>query len=114
MNWARGLFRLWVVATVLWFIICAAAAAIFGPSSWDDFKCAIGVYDAWCDSRRDVLPTRITLLVIVAVPAIVLAMGASLLWAMSGFRRQPSRSASPLRLDPGSRRDPPLNSKPEP
>jgi hypothetical protein len=59
----RGLFRLWLVGTIVW------AALIFLASS------------------RDTRPEAATLTVEAAFvpPAIVLVVGAMLIWAVSGF-----------------------------
>jgi hypothetical protein len=69
MNWKGGLFRLWLIVSVLW----AALGA------W------VLVQNA---QRHGVTPEQIQsiILVIVGPPLAVLFFGAALLWALGGFK----------------------------
>jgi len=54
MNWPRGLFRVWVVASVLWAI---GYAWYFWHECWlqsdtGDYWCFTGDFDAWTEPLR--------------------------------------------------------------
>ena len=75
MNWRRGLFRLWIVGSVLFVIAVAficyseiksdAEVGIGGPAPWTILAMCAGIA--------------------FGIPLAVLALGASLVWAFSGF-----------------------------
>ena len=68
-NWSRGLFRLWVVASVCWEVFWLGALWIEGPRGAD--------------------PT-IILLIFFGAPASLLIFGGLVRWAIGGFR-EPER-----------------------
>jgi hypothetical protein len=94
MNWARGLFRLWLILSVLWI-------GGVGWVTWKDFPddwvrvCEQGEPPISClppgfviDPRpwwADPAIHRGIVLAVVA-PAFVLALGSALVWAFRGFR----------------------------
>jgi len=79
MNWRHGLFRLWIVGSVLFVIAVAfisyterpnrpltdAEVGIGGPAPWTILAMCAGIA--------------------FGIPLAVLALGASLVWAFSGF-----------------------------
>lgn len=64
LNWKRGLFRVWVAGTVLFWLFCA--------------------YVLWVENGR--LPPLFVFLVPFAVLLCVLAVWFSLKWVFSGFK----------------------------
>ncbi len=88
MSWARGLFRLWVVATVLWI---AGAVAL----NWTEISCKLGSSaDAkpWeryrCGPFDDLIPFnwQNSALVLGGPPLLLLLLGSLFYWAIRGFR----------------------------
>jgi hypothetical protein len=79
MNWRRGLFRLWIVGTVL-FVIAVAFI------SYGDIK---GEFDAVAYVIEPTPAPWETLgwwaAIAFGIPLAVLVLGASLVWAFSGF-----------------------------
>jgi hypothetical protein len=68
MRWKRGLFRLWLVASFLWVALMALRTAHDDvPPSLEDW-----------------------ILVLATPPIVVLLIGWSLAWALSGFRNRDS------------------------
>jgi hypothetical protein len=70
-SWSRGLFRLWVVATICWEAFWLGVLWIEGP-------------------RGD---PAIILFVFFGVPAGLLILGALIRWAIRGFRDTESRDS---------------------
>lgn len=63
MRWKRGLFRLWIIFSALWV-----------APMW------------WLMADEDIaLPLRDWILLVLAPPLVVLVIGLSLAWALSGF-----------------------------
>jgi hypothetical protein len=92
MNWPRGLFRIWVVASVLW----AIGYALY---FWDscgivdgDYWCSIGELDDWTMSLRHFgwRQYLYNLGWAFGVPILVLLIGSAayavLQWIVIGFR----------------------------
>ena len=100
MSWKRGLFRLWVVCSLLWFVVttpvvidffsdrqflqtasekaeCEAARAQ-GSSSWSCFARERKVW-RW--------PPWWALAIEAAVPLVLLGLGATTYWVAVGFKR---------------------------
>jgi hypothetical protein len=81
MNWARGLFRLWLVASVLWIF----AWIVLG---WSTLGCFLLHPGPWCDyddSRNLIGLAAIGL----GTPVFLFFLGWALLWAFRGFHRAP-------------------------
>ena len=80
MNYRRGFFRAWVLLTVLWVV---GVAYVSGPDLYPEFKLIgpPGTHDPWDSLLRS---TAVAFL----PPLALLALGAMLGWAFSGFRRQ--------------------------
>jgi hypothetical protein len=87
MNWTRGLFRFWVLGSVLWVLFVGSTI------DWTDWTTTLGCSSAasgpWCDYRSlrrlDVLITAL------GYPLAAFASGAALLWAIRGFNNTASR-----------------------
>jgi hypothetical protein len=87
MNWARGLFRTWSVASLLWLAIWTVlewrwlsckVPAIARAGPWESYRCnPFDEFDPWEDF---LLPALLP-------PLILLVVGGLLLWAVRGFRR---------------------------
>lgn len=73
MNVRRGLFRLWIVLTAVWAVFVVALV-------WQPF-----VATEQFEARRDLLQFAAGMFAV--PPAVVLALGAALFWALSGFVR---------------------------
>jgi hypothetical protein len=84
MNWSRGLFRGWVVVSVLWLATVGAAfaAAWIEAASWD--AVAPRVVAETAAERRDRLMGWAALAL--APPAALLALGLVGAWVARGFR----------------------------
>ena len=83
MRLARGLFRLWIVAFVLWTIFWAATL---------DLSCVLS-RGPWCEYRGPRIGIMVAMgmdtrgaVIVFVFPFIVLAIGAALVWAFRGFR----------------------------
>jgi hypothetical protein len=76
MNWRRGLFRLWLVSSVVW---CAGVGWL-AYASWSDIQ---------KNTFADLIPFPWLSYVVTAIgaPAISFALGWSCLWIAAGFRR---------------------------
>jgi hypothetical protein len=86
MNWSRGLFRLWLVLSVLWIgrILWIREQCFYGP--W------IGRQEPdlwWCkDPMADPVASYLEeITTSLGPPIVVLALGYALLWSLKGFRR---------------------------
>jgi hypothetical protein len=77
MNWRVGLLRLWLVATAIWFVIVVGFA-------WSVYPYGFTTFYNLFDWAGDTLPGLAGWLFI--PPIAVLAAGASLAWALHGFR----------------------------
>ena len=89
MNWRRGLFRLWIVGSVLFVIAVAVisyseikaefeAAKLLTQADLGDFAALVPAPYPWTI-------LGIWASIAVGIPLAVLALGASLVWAFSGF-----------------------------
>jgi hypothetical protein len=80
MMLTRGLFRLWIVTTVLWIGFVAVGAVVTMPTEPN------GPPNL---SQPTLYERAVERAVVMAVlpPAFVLALGASLIWAFRGFRK---------------------------
>jgi hypothetical protein len=85
MNWTRGLFRLWIVGTVLWVAYIGMTVALpawreahCDPS--DDPFCGLGPKSQH-DGVWDLANTALD------PPLVVLAIGSVMVWAFRGFRK---------------------------
>jgi len=81
MNFSRGLFRLWLVASVTWILI----------AGWSNrVDCAFGSLSApWCRGYAhdpyalgSALPIQA---IVFGVPILALVIGTALLWVIRGF-----------------------------
>ncbi len=92
MNWERGLFRLWLLVSVLW------VAAVIGLASFIeiDLACLFSIKPA-CPFRPGSLAGMMTTasgynyfgwVFTLGPPAGVYLLGRTLLWIGRGFRRQ--------------------------
>jgi hypothetical protein len=87
MNIGRGLFRLWLIASVVWVGACLLRF---------DFSCFFGSYP-WCEwwmlhrvhyyfsSNNEYVET---LALTFGVPIVAFIIGAAILWAVKGFQRE--------------------------
>jgi hypothetical protein len=77
----RGLFRLWIVASVLW--VCGAILWVH-----NDF-CDFWSLPLWCGGFWD-FRTEVQLQILLEIfgpPIAVFFLGLALIWAMKGFQR---------------------------
>ena len=85
MNWRHGLFRLWLVATLgwmaIWFILVSIACHRHPDGRMNCETLSSHWIAEWIDRTRW---TYLTIgLVGFAIPALLLVIGASLVWARS-------------------------------
>ena len=109
MNWARGLFRIWIVAAVAWVAFVVFQTATHWPSgptepmvltdrifqfeqwSYPEFAKGALTREQQAAYGRDATVYALTALSFAAIPpAIVLAIAAVLAWIGRGFSRDPS------------------------
>ena len=81
MNWRRGLFRLWLVASVAWLILATAVAGYSGAFSIPLPPAGSTLDDPFADIR--LFP-----IFALAPPLIVGVMVLALWWVISGFDTQ--------------------------
>jgi len=92
-NVRRGLFRLWIVAGVLWIVgwlvfiwttcsVFANGQAAFCYTDFSGWQTEWGGFTLWDYARIAE--------VALGVPALVLAVGWATLWALSGFAKKPN------------------------
>jgi len=106
MNWRRGLLRLWVVGTAL-FVIAVTSISYSGIKSEFDLKSSVPPnivaqpaaqqpnksLSQWSDEELWAVialanpweKVAVTAAIAFGIPLVVLALGASLGWAFSGF-----------------------------
>ena len=87
---ARGLFRLWLVVSVIWiaFVIAMTWYDICHPTTFTDTEVGLppGRFDDLIIAGRTESAVKFGL-VLAAVPSVlVLLIGAALIWAFRGFR----------------------------
>ena len=87
MNWKRGLFRVWLVAALLWAFLCVAV-------NWSviaaDISCLLGTApaDLFCRFRPHGGLEDPRFWMVLAMPPIAALLGGyTLLWMARGFRR---------------------------
>lgn len=91
MNVRRGLFRLWIVASVVWVAIwftfiwatCTTHAngqVTFCSTDFSGWQSEWGGFTFWDYARI----AEIAL----GIPVLILALGSALLWALSGFSKK--------------------------
>ena len=101
MLWRRGLFRLWVVISVLWLIVAGA----FATMDWRNHQMPIepqyckeieppervaNCEKSQAEGRVEVASRRqITVAVVFAPPLVTLVLGLALWWVEIGFRPRP-------------------------
>lgn len=94
MNWSRGLFRAWLVVSVLWAALCIGWNWSTLASSLSEVSCLIGDasarpacvyhnmgYVSWGLEDRQFWLTLAT------PPLVILLLGYAVLWVGRGFRR---------------------------
>jgi hypothetical protein len=103
MNWSRGLFRLWLVASILWVALVAAiswqdvrgyfelrsAAQRLGPSATDPSTTTeIARAELMVLRQLDAKWSSVVFAVGTGagVPVVIFLIGAGVLWAFRGFR----------------------------
>jgi hypothetical protein len=93
MNLKRGLFRIWVVASLIWFLgwLAYVWATCLPQENSVEVYCYTSLFDDWMSpvsyfSLRDY--ARIGAMGI-GPPIAVLVLGFSILWAADGFRSHP-------------------------
>lgn len=64
MNWSRGLFRLWIIASALWGLSIGTIALELLAEDWLGWVALVAI-----------------------PPIVVFAVGWALLWAFSGFKK---------------------------
>ncbi len=110
MNWTRGLVRLWVLSSIVWLLVWVGLNVLESFNArnrsarplteTDIVKCMAENPGPWCRYLRRGIGTRVVvddlrwpspsqLSLGLIPPIIVYAFGASLFWALSGFRRRP-------------------------
>jgi hypothetical protein len=107
MNWRRGLFRLWIVGAALFVLAVALISYTDIKEEFEDAASAsASVTDRAVTKQNSVAPKRVTdpalirrlertpnpwatlgwwASIALGIPLTVLALGASLVWAFSGF-----------------------------
>lgn len=102
MSWARGLFRLWIVLSVVWIGGAGIASAMmwneaqFARSQWEKHQKECGTEQnpkpgPWCDfrpvvSRPDPNANWFYVGLPVVPPILLFALGWTTLWVVRGFR----------------------------
>ena len=89
MNWARGLWRLWVVTTVLWIVFwlwwrdvpCTWGFTYFGAKIWCGDPVVAIPPGYWLDMPWNTFPLMF------GVPILVLGLAYVVTWIAVGFRR---------------------------
>lgn len=82
MNWRRGLFRVWILTSILWVASCPLLAR---PHAWS-VDCVYPTSSIlWCEAfGRSDLPRLLRWMA--AVPFALLMAGIAILWTIKGFR----------------------------
>jgi hypothetical protein len=86
---ARGLFRLWLVLSVLWIGgVAVETWWTFPPNEWVDYETGLRapyqIRDMFDDPARAAI--RFASILALVPPALLLALGSALVWALRGFR----------------------------
>jgi hypothetical protein len=81
---ARGLFRLWLILSVLWIGGVSVVTWLTVPevATWLTFDNSIGMFDDLIAKAAIQRGVKIALI----PPVLVLALGSALVWAFRGFR----------------------------